>query len=205
MTSFGSRAIAAAALAGTVAFGTLQLGVGAQDATPVAGMGGLPNHIHSGTCESLGEVVVPLANLEFRPMAGNGMMAATPAAGGMAATPGAGAMATPMMGMAAVAIPVAVATTDVPLPLADILAAPHAINVHSAEDISLYVACGDIAGTPDEQGNLFIGLAEQNGSGLNGVAWLLADGEQTIVTVFLSGGTGMMGAGMGGMMATPAS
>lgn len=186
MVLFGSRALTVAALAGTIAFGTAGFGVSAQESTPMAGMAGLPNHIHEGTCDNLDPApLVPLADLVFR----NQMDSAA------AATPGsttADAMATPigdtaMEGLLGEAIPVAVATTEVDLALEDILAAPHAINVHeSAENIAVYVACGDIVGTPDEQGNLFIGLGELNDSGLSGIAWLLGDGDQTTVTVFLA-------------------
>jgi len=207
MVSLGSRALTVATLTGTVAFGTLGLGAAAQDATPTAGMGALPNHIHEGTCDNLNPApLVPLADLVFR----------TEMAQGGAATPvaTADAMATPvgdmaMAGMLGDAIPVAVATTEVDLPLEEIIAGGHAINVHSAEDIAVYVACGNIVGTPDEQGNLFIGLGELNESGMSGVAWLLADGDQTTVTVFLAhdeGMTGAMGADAEGAAAgTPTS
>ena len=183
MVSFGSRALMVATLAGTVAFGTVGFGASAQDATPMAGMGGLPNHIHEGTCDNLNPApLVPLADLVFQ--SGTGAAeAATPVAAGGMATPVAGAAVDQLVGDA---IPVAVATTSVDLALEDILAGAHAINVHSAEDIAIYVACGNIVGTPDEQGNLFIGLGELNESGMSGVAWLLADGDQTVVTVFLA-------------------
>jgi len=188
MVGFGSRGRTVAALAGTLAFATvgMGLGVGAQEATPVAAEVGLPNHIYVGTCETLDPApLIPLADLVF-PSETDSAAAGTPDF----AT--ADAMATPMddaamAGMVGEAIPVAVATTEVDLALEDIIAGGHAINVHeSAENIDVYVACGDIVGTPDEQGNLFIGLGEQNDSGLSGVAWLLGDGAQTTVTVFLS-------------------
>lgn len=199
MVLFGSRALTVAALAGTVVFGTAGVGVGAQEASPMAGMAGLPNHIHQGTCDTLDPApLVPLADLVF-PSQTESMGAATPATGAAMATP----MGDMAMGqMLGGAIPVAVATTEVDLALEDILAAPHAINVHqSAENIDVYVACGTIAGTPDEQGNLFFGLGELNGSGLSGVAWLLGDGAQTTVTVFLAQG----GAMAGSAAATPVS
>ncbi len=199
MVLFGSRALTVAALAGTVVFGTAGVGVGAQEASPMAGMAGLPNHIHQGTCDTLDPApLVPLADLVF-PSQTESMAAATPATGAAMATP----MGDMAMGqMLGGAIPVAVATTEVDLALEDILAAPHAINVHqSAENIETYVACGTIAGTPDEQGNLFFGLGELNGSGLSGVAWLLGDGAQTTVTVFLA----QHGATAGGAAATPVS
>jgi hypothetical protein len=39
---------------------------------------------------------------------------------------------------------------------------------------------------PDERGDLFIGLAEQNDSGYSGTAWLHDNGGSTTVTVFLN-------------------
>ena len=169
----------------------------AQEGTPAAGVGaaGFPNHIHEGTCDDLNpQPLVPLADLQF--MTDGAAAVGTP-------------MATPVASVSggADAVPVAVATTRVELALSDILAADHAINVHDPSDISNYVACGAIGGTPDAQGNLFIGLQEQNGSGYSGVAWLLDDGSGagTIVTVFLSANdvSGDAAGAMGTPMATP--
>lgn len=69
--------------------------------------GAHPAHIHTGTCDTLGDVVVPLTDVdEF----GESL-------------------------------------TEVPLALADIVAAEHAINIHlSADEIDTYVACGTIEG-----------------------------------------------------------
>jgi plastocyanin len=131
---------------------------------------GHPVHIHAGTCAELGDVVFPLDNL---------------VAPDMAATPGAdaGAAATPEADMGEV---VAESTTTVEAPLADILAAPHAINVHeSAENIQNYIACGDLSGEP-EDGRLEIDLAELNDSGLSGMATLEEDGDgATTVSVMV--------------------
>ncbi len=178
--------------------------VRAQDATPMAGMGqmaGLPNHIHNGTCAALGDIVVPLAPLSH-PAAAGGAMASPEAA---MATPMAG-MATPMAAMGT-EIPVLVAVTKAPMSLQAILASPHAIQIHNAQDLTKYLACGDIVGTPTDQGDLFIGLAEQNGSGLSGVAWLHDDGSGngTTVTLFVGEFGGHAHEGMGGAMATPSA
>lgn len=193
--------VAAFAMTALVAVG----GVRAQDATPVAGgaSAAMPNHIHAGTCDTLGEVVVPLAPLDY-PSSDAGEAATPVAVGG--ATPVAGMMG--MMGSAS-SVPVAAATTQVPLGLSDILAADHAINVHdpaAPRDPSRYRACGAIGGSPDAQGNLFVGLQESNDSGFSGVAWLLDDGSGagTTVTVFLAD-NGMTTGDMGGMVATPTS
>ncbi|MDF2760532.1 MAG: hypothetical protein K0S99_3167, partial [Thermomicrobiales bacterium] len=65
-------------------------------------------------------------------------------------------------------IPVAAATTEVNIPLADIVAGKHAVNVERPEpdDPEDSVACANIGGVVDEQGDLFVGLGESNGSGL---------------------------------------
>lgn len=195
-------AAAGLALAGLVATGGSL--TAAQDATPVGGAtAGIPNHIHAGTCDTLGEVIAPLASLT---VSGTGETAASPVAG--VATPMTG-MATPVDGMAmgaASAAPVAVASTQVELALSDILAAEHAINLHDPADPSnpdRYLACGDIGGAPDVEGNLFVGLQEDNASGVTGVAWLrdnlVTGGTGTTVTVFAN-----VGAMTGGMeVATP--
>lgn len=172
-TSF-TRRIAVAAMTGALAL-TLPAFALAQDATPTAddaANAGILNHIHAGSCAELGDVIFPLDNL---------MPAADRASGTE--------MATPMAAMASAGIPVHVASTLVPLPLADILAAPHAFNAHDPLDPSIYIACGDITGTPDDQGNLFVGVGEDSDSGLSGVVWLVDDGtgENTTVTVFLVG------------------
>lgn len=157
--------------------------VRAQDATPagqMAGMeataAGMPNHIHNGSCDNLGDVVFPLSDL-IAPSA-----AAEPATG----TPAA-AMATPMAAMMASGIPVNAATTKVSMPLDQIVSGGHAIQIHkSAAEITEYVACGNIAGIPTKDGDLFVGLKEQNGSGESGIAWLHPDGADTVVTIFLA-------------------
>ena len=153
--------------------------VGAQDATPagsMAGMGmsavGMPNHLHNGSCDNLGDVVFPLTDL-VEP-------SAAPASGDTMATPMASAMT-------AAGIPVRAASTRVSMPLSEIISGGHAIQIHkSAEEITFYIACGDIAGTPTKDGDLFIGLKEQNNSGDSGVAWFHPDGADTIVTIMLA-------------------
>jgi hypothetical protein len=168
----------------------------AQDATPMTEMtmgdGGIahPAHIHAGSCATLdpnplfplADVVIPATDMGME----DGMMAdGTPMASPMAdATPMAGPMG---MGSAS-AMPAGQSTTVVPTALSDILAAEHAINVHlSYEEAGTYIACGAIGGAADANGNLFIGLAEQNASGYSGVAWLHDNGDgSTTVTIFLA-------------------
>ncbi len=144
-----------------------------------------PAHIHSGTCETLGDVVYPLGNLTDAggmgtPMAG---MDASPMAG-MDASPMAGMTGTPMAGMGE---GVAQSTTMVEASLADILAAEHAINVHeSPENAQNYIACGNLTGA-SEDGQLQIELSELNDSGYEGMAVLEDNGNgTTTVTVMLT-------------------
>src|SRR5215207_456577 len=89
----------------------------AQDATPsmMQGTHQHPAHIHTGTCETLGDVVFPLNDLTAPDMMG------TPIAG-MDSTSMAGMDATPMAGMGEV---VTQSTTNVEASLEDILAAEH--------------------------------------------------------------------------------
>ena len=122
-----------------------------------------PAHIHSGTCETLGDVVYPLNDLTDPDMTGTPMagMASTPMAGGD-------------MGDV-----VAQSSSTVEASLDDILGAEHAINVHlSAEEIGVYIACGDLTGTPDGD-QLQIDLEELNNSGYQGMAWLMDNGDGT--------------------------
>jgi plastocyanin len=135
----------------------------AQDATPDAGAASHPAHIHSGACDTLGDVVFPLndvasADAAAMPAAGNHEHAAQNES-----------------------------TVDVSLD--DLLAAEHAINVHeSAENIGTYIACGDIAGTVTD-GALEIELLELNGSGYTGKATLTDGGDgTTTVTIMLMHG-----------------
>ncbi len=165
----------------------------AQDATPVGGEATAagsqhPAHIHVGNCETLDpNPLVPLADVVFMGVETADMDSpATPIVG--MATP----MASPIAGSvsgSAMAIEGGHSTTSVPLPLSDILAAEHAINVHLSQDqIDVYIACGAIGGIPDANGDLFIGLREQNDSGVSGIAWLHdnGDGASTTVTLVLA-------------------
>ncbi len=136
----------------------------AQDATPAAGgMAPHPVHIHTGNCDELGEVVVPLTDL-VEPEGER-------------------------VGQRNRASQGATSFTSVPLPLDAILGADHAINAHlSADQIDVYIACGEIGGVVAPDGSLTIGLGEQEDSGYTGIAYLApgADGASTDVTVFLS-------------------
>lgn len=139
-------------------------GLRAQDGSPVPVDGAArPIHIHAGSCPDVGEVVQPLTDL------------AAPAG--------------EVTGQAS-ALQAEYSYTLVPLALDAILAEDHAINVHeSAENIGNYIACGDIGGVVDENGQLVIGLTEQNGSGFTGIAFLTANADDpnaTDVSVFIA-------------------
>ncbi len=168
--------------------------VQAQEASPTAAPGqvtaGHPAHIHSGTCDNLGEVVYPLTNIAEI----SGTMA------GMEASPMAGEQAG-----AANAIPVLMSVTQLEVSLDDLLAAPYAINVHeSQENIGNYIACGNVGGTRVGD-TLTFGLGELNNSGYAGVAILSGgmDGR-TQVTVYLVQSGGAAGTSTD-VEATPAS
>lgn len=172
--------VVTAAVAASLTVGLIGASL-AQDATPTAGedaVPGYPNHFHAGTCDDLApEPAITLADLHFpdwvAALAGEG----DPSVEVVLPEPD-------QFGNAP--IPVAVATTEVPAALADIVGGKHAINVHDAADPSLYIACGNVGGVPDARGDLFVGLGEQNDSGYSGVAWLHDNGGSTTVVIFLS-------------------
>jgi len=101
-----------------------------------------PAHIHPGTCDDLGDILAPLSDV-------TAITAGEPQG-------------------SASAVPAEVSLTEVQPTLTDLLAAPHAINIHeSADAIQNYIACGDIGGRVVD-GELVIGLQERNGSGYSG-------------------------------------
>jgi len=183
MTSqFLSRVFIAATLLLTATVALVPNTSVAQDAsgTPV-GLGTQPHpaHIHAGTCANIGAVVWPLTDLT-RP--------------GGTGTPEAGMASTPMAGIDMSKV-VAQSTTTVEAPLGTILSEERAINVHeSAEHMDVYIACGDLTGTP-EDGRLEIALHEQNNSGVEGWAVLRDNGDgTTTVDVLLVRSESDMGA-----------
>jgi plastocyanin len=118
-----------------------------------------PAHIHSGICSNLGDIVAPLADVTELTAGEN-------------------------FGSAG-AVPVQESETEVALPLGDLLAAPHAVNIHeSAEAIQNYIACGDIGGRVVD-GDLAIGLLGLNQSNYQGVVVLEGDDDVTNVTIYL--------------------
>jgi hypothetical protein len=124
-----------------------------------------PAHIHSGSCDQLGDVVVPLNDVAY------------PAGEHVGAE-------------SAHAVKTSINVVD--MPLQELIDGDYAINVHkSADEIDVYIACGDIGGIlipdDDEEGrmHLIIGLGELNDSGHVGTAWLGSDGDQTDVVINL--------------------
>ena len=145
-----------------------------------------PAHIHSGTCEQLGDVVYPLADVTY------------PTGEQMGAAGGHEVKISEV--------------NHVDAPLQEIIDGGHAINVHlSAEEIGTYIACGNIAGVVHERENgegmeIVIGLGELNDSGHVGIAWLGDDGEGgTNVVVALIEPEEMGRAGGAAADATPAA
>ena len=145
--------------------------VGAQDAaTPAPGESvPHPAHIHSGTCDELGDVVYPLEDVTGEALSGTPGASPEPAAEGL---PG---------------DVIARSRTAVDASLDDILAEPHAVNVHkSAEEIDVYVACANVEGEA-EDGELFLDLEQVGESGITGQVILADVGEgQTEVTITLT-------------------
>jgi hypothetical protein len=172
------RLLSTAALAVAMTVGFAGAGF-AQDATPTA-MGddagvAYPTHLHSGDCANLSaEPVERLADLLLPDWVA-----------GLTEGDDTDIVAEDF-GNAP--IPVAAATTEVNIPLADIVAGKHAINVERPEpdDPEDSVACANIGGVVDEQGDLFVGLGESNGSGHHGVVWLHDNGTSTTIVVFLA-------------------
>lgn len=159
-------------------------------ATPLDTEGGAaahPAHIHAGTCEELGDVVFPLADVA--PLSADATPAATPAASREGGEPG--------------EVVVAESTTILEVSLEEIVAGEHAINVHeSADNIQNYIACGTITGEP-ENNHLRVEIEELNDSGLEGRAVLTAnpDGTTTVSITLIEVDPGMTGT----PEATPAS
>ncbi|MDQ2683139.1 MAG: hypothetical protein M3Y37_06395, partial [Chloroflexota bacterium] len=82
--------------------------------------------------------------------------------------------------------------TVVDVPLDELLDGDYAINAHpSREEMRPFVACGEIGGPQRSDGSVVIGIREQNGSGLTGIAFLRpdpSDPNRTQVSVFVAPG-----------------
>lgn len=105
------------------------------------------------------------------------------------------------------AVPAAMSVTTLEGQLDDLIAEPLALAVHEATadfGVGTPVACGEIGGVVVD-GNLVIGLPEQNGSGYAGIAALRVDGDRIQVTVFVAQGLAGAASGTGASEATQAT
>lgn len=119
-----------------------------------------PSHVHSGDCDEPGPVVQGLTALTVPsgPTAGNDE-----------------------------AVLAEAAFSTIPLTLDEMLASDHSLKVHlSAEQIDVYLACGDIGGALDADGALIVGLKEQDGSGYTGIAYLVPGANGTNISVMIA-------------------
>jgi hypothetical protein len=170
--------LSTAALAVAMTVGLAGVGF-AQDATPTAANDDVgvayPSDLHSGDCDNLSaEPVERLADLLLPDW--------------VAALEEGNATDIVAADFGNPPIPVAAATTEVNIPLADIVSGKHAIDVESpnSDDPEDSVACANIGGVVDEHGDLFVGLGEAHGSGHYGVVWLHDNGTSTTIVVFLA-------------------
>jgi hypothetical protein len=180
-TSFLTALLVVVAL---LAFGTMS--ALAQDATPTGGAEPAhPVHIHSGTCDALGDVVVPLNDIVTYNITNSFSF-------GPAATPEADSMATPLPSVSVTeTTPVLVSVTHIDANVADFVTGGFAINAHeSAENIQNYIACGNIPACTSPAcaavSGVSIVLAPQNDSGYFGAARIDADPDGgAIVAIYL--------------------
>lgn len=177
----GTNGAAALLLLGGTLVGTATFGVAGGRAQEETPA--RPSHVHEGDCDEPGAIVQPLNNLTApgRETIGNDE-----------------------------AVVAEAAFTNIPLSLDEMVAEDHSIKVHlSREEIQVYLACGDIGGTLDQDGALIVGLKEQDGSGYTGIAYLrpLANGTTDTSVIIAEVIPGADGPTAGGPAAegTPAS
>jgi hypothetical protein len=140
---------------------------------------GRPARIHSGSCDEFRGVVYILT----------GVGAETFADGTPVPTP-------ERVGSESAAL-VATSETEVPVTLSELMADEAAIVVYESDEaMDRVVACGSVGGLLTEQmpgmampgDELAVWLAEEDGSGLSGVALLGAEGRSTVVRLYLGEG-----------------
>jgi hypothetical protein len=126
---------------------------------------GWPAAIYTGSCDDLGNVAAPLPAIHD-PQG-------------------------PPVGQAS-AIEASTTSTIVPVPLDLLIDQPHAIVVlESTAPSAADIACGDIGGVDNDDGELVIGLQQVGDSDFIGMAYLAyspADPSQTAVSIFLAPG-----------------
>jgi hypothetical protein len=137
----------------------------AGDASPAAG--GRPGYLQRGTCEQPGDPVAALA------MTTNGPATATSPRSTPTATGGA-------------PISAAVSVTELDMTLDALLDSELVVRVAESEaEPDRDIACGAIGGQPDDDGNVYLVLAQRDDSRVTGVVWLQANDDGTTVTLFL--------------------
>jgi len=158
----------------------------AQDATPSAVTEPAhPVHIHSGSCDALGDVVYPLNDITVYSITNAFSF-------GPVGTPTASEMATPLPGISITkTIPTLFSFTHIDADVSEFIGGGFAINAHeSADNIQNYIACGDIPpcigiACPAVTG-VTVDLAPLNDSGYFGVARIeAAPNGGSNVSVFL--------------------
>jgi hypothetical protein len=134
-----------------------------------------PIHIHAGSCESLGDVVYPLNDLQPPELIGEPPSGiSTPVAGMTDATP----VATPPAGSDEGTV---ASSTTIEVSLEELVSGDFAINVHeSADAMQNHLACGDIEG--DTAGNqVNFRLTEIDDSGYSGHVTITESEEGTVI------------------------
>lgn len=157
-------------LVAALGLGAMSTGVHAQDAQEFPeGVITHPAHVHVGSCAELDpNPAFPLNNVGPRLTDDDEMPATEDVKGSLSANP------------------VMISETEIDVNLDELLNTAHAINVHASDqDIATYVACGDIGG-PLLDDDMYIGMNQQNDSGVYGIAKLeKEDGDKTKVTIYL--------------------
>ncbi len=120
-----------------------------------------PAELRTGSCSSLGDLVMPLAHLVVSLGDPQGQASATP---------------------------VEQSATVVPYTVTNLLAADHVVTVlKSPEQPEVMVACGVVGGTRNPDGTLAIGMLGVNDSGLSGIAYFTPNPgfDNTLITILL--------------------
>jgi len=154
-----------------LATGVLSSGALAQDDAPVAGH---PAHIHSGSCADLDpNPLVPLNDVTL-PLVGDDEDQ-EPTSEDIK-----GAIDQPLVQVSEND------DIDSDVTFDELFETSHAINVHeSAENIDVYIACGDIGGVVADD-EVYIPLYTQNDSGYFGIAKISKDGDGFDVEITLA-------------------
>jgi hypothetical protein len=134
-----------------------------------------PSHIHDGSCPAPGKVVQDLVDVSGQFLHDGTAMVSAP----MGPTP---------------ATMVEAGVTTVPMAYGDLFASTHSIVVHkSADEMGMYLVCGDIGGPEMGATDIAIGLGAIGDSGYTGIATLHDNGDSTTtVSVYVTTSAAMM-------------